>query len=108
MAGPWLCTAYPQPETGSCESNNFSLLYGQEFLRYAPFTMKIQDAYPLFLAYGKAERQYARETLGKLKDCFNSWILPCLGDKELGDLSRADMISFRSELVDAKLGTNRQ
>ena len=70
--------------------------------------MKIHDAYPLFLAYGKAERQYARETLGKLKDCFSSWILPCLGEKELEGLSRADMISFRSDLVDAKLGTNRQ
>ncbi|MGD1096669.1 MAG: tyrosine-type recombinase/integrase [Bryobacteraceae bacterium] len=70
--------------------------------------MTIQDACPLFLAHGRAERQYAKETMVKLRDCFNAWILPCLGDKELERLSRTDLITFRSELVDNKLGINRQ
>ncbi len=87
---------------------NFSLLYGGVFVRYASRTMTIQEAYPLFLAHGRAERHYAQQTLGKLRDCFNAWILPCLGDKELESLSRADVLSFRGEMVDAKLGINRQ
>jgi site-specific recombinase XerD len=70
--------------------------------------MKVQEAYPLFLAYGRAERQYAQQTLVKLKDCFSAWILPYLGEKDLEDLARSDLILFRSEFVDAKLGTNRQ
>ncbi|HWQ91704.1 MAG TPA: tyrosine-type recombinase/integrase [Clostridia bacterium] len=70
--------------------------------------MTVEEAYPLFLAYGRAERQYAKETLGKLKDCFTSWILPQLADQDLEALSHLDILSFRSKLVDAKLGINRQ
>ena len=70
--------------------------------------MKVEEAYPLFLAYGRAERQYAAETLTKLKDCFSAWILPHLGSKELEALSRFDILLFRSAFVDARLGINRQ
>ena len=70
--------------------------------------MTIQEAYPLFLAHGRAERQYAKETLVKVRDCFNSWILPCMGDRKLEDLSRSDLITLRSEMIDNKLGVNRQ
>jgi len=70
--------------------------------------MTVEEAYPLFLAYGRAERQYAKETLGKLKDCFTSWILPHLADKDLETLTNLDILSFRSRMVDANLGTNRQ
>jgi site-specific recombinase XerD len=70
--------------------------------------MTIEDAYPLFMAHGRAERHYAQQTLDKLRDCFNAWILPCLGGRDLEALSRADLLLFRSELVDNKLGTNRQ
>jgi len=70
--------------------------------------MNIEEAYPLFLAYGRAERQYAKETLGKLKDCFTSWILPHLGEKDPQGLSLLDILAFRSKMVDANLGTNRQ
>ncbi len=70
--------------------------------------MTIEEAYPLFLAHGRAERQYAKETLGKLKDCFTSWILPHLEGKDLEELSNLDILSFRSKMMDAKLGANRQ
>ncbi len=69
--------------------------------------MKIQEAYALFLTHGRAERQYAAETLTKLKDCFSAWILPKLGECDLEALSRLDILRFRSVLVDANLGINR-
>ena len=64
----------------------------------------IQDAYPLFLAHGRAERHYAKETLGKLKDCCTAWILPHLGYEDLANLSNLDVLAFRSRMVDAHLG----
>jgi len=70
--------------------------------------MTVQDAYPLFLAHGRAERQYARETLTKLQDCFRSWILPHLGERPVTDISRLDILTFRGRMTDAQLGTNRQ
>jgi len=70
--------------------------------------MTLEQAYPLFLTHGRAERQYAAETLTKLKDCFSAWILPRLGSKDLETLSRYDILLFRSALVDANLGVNRQ
>src|ERR1044071_2255211 len=70
--------------------------------------MNVQDAYPLFMAHGRAERQYARETLGKLKDCFQSWILPQMGDRPLDEVSRLDLLAFRSKMIDAGLSINRQ
>jgi hypothetical protein len=70
--------------------------------------MRLEEAYPLFLTHGRAERQYAPETLTKLKDCFSAWILPQLGNKDLEALSRLDILRFRSALVDVNLGINRQ
>jgi integrase/recombinase XerD len=70
--------------------------------------MRLQEAYPLFLTHGRAERQYAAETLIKLKDCFAAWILPQLGDEDLESLWRLDILRFRSAFVEANLGMNRQ
>jgi integrase/recombinase XerD len=70
--------------------------------------MTVQEAYSVFMAHGRAERQYAKETLGKLKDCFHAWILPNFGEKDAGSISRLDVLALRSKMTDAKLGSNRQ
>lgn len=70
--------------------------------------MNVQDSYPLFMAHGRAERQYAVETLGKLKDCFRSWILPSFADRSIREISRVDILAFRARMTDARLGANRQ
>lgn len=70
--------------------------------------MKTNEAYKLFMTYGRGERNYARETLIKLKDCFAAWILPIFGDQEVEDISRLDIVQFRSKMVDRGIGTNRQ
>lgn len=70
--------------------------------------MKVAEAYPLFLVHGRAERQYAKETLGKLRECFQSWILPQLGQCPVAEVSRLDVMRFRGKLTDANLSANRQ
>jgi integrase/recombinase XerD len=70
--------------------------------------MTIKEAYNPFMAYGRGERNYARETLTKRKDCFNAWILPILGDIEIDSLTRMDVVQLRNAMVDRQLGGHRQ
>jgi site-specific recombinase XerD len=70
--------------------------------------MNTNDSYRLFIEYGRAERGYARETLGKLRDCFASWILPAFGEREIETVGRLDIMRLRTAMVDKGIGTNRQ
>ena len=70
--------------------------------------MVVSEAYNSFLAYGRSERNYARETLTKHKDCFQSWILPYLGQKLVSEINRADIFTFRDAMVKKGIGINRQ
>jgi integrase/recombinase XerD len=70
--------------------------------------MKIAEAYNLFMSYGRGERNYARETIVKLRDCFRSWLLPVIGDLELEIMSRMDVVRLRTAMVDRGVGVNRQ
>jgi integrase/recombinase XerD len=70
--------------------------------------MKINEAHNSFLIYGRGERNYARETLIKLTDCFRAWILPVLGDIEIEDLTRLDIINLRNAMIDRKVGISRR
>src|SRR5205823_3143506 len=70
--------------------------------------MKIIEAHNLFLSYGRGERNYTRETLAKLKDCFRAWILPALGEIDIGALTRMDVIRLRTAMVDRGIGIARQ
>jgi integrase/recombinase XerD len=70
--------------------------------------MTIKEAFPLFVAYGQAERHYAQETLEKLKECFRCWILPNWGERGIESISRLDILAFRSKMVNSGVGLNRQ
>ena len=70
--------------------------------------MKTEEAYKLFIEYGRAERGYARETLGKLRDCFSSWLLPAFRYHDVQEISRIDIMHVRSNMVDRGVGANRQ
>jgi integrase/recombinase XerD len=70
--------------------------------------MKIEEAHNLFLSWGRGERNYSPESLLKHRDCFNAWILPKLGAKELADLTRMDVVALRNTMLDRKLGIARQ
>jgi len=73
-----------------------------------PRDMSIEEASKSFLAYGRAERNYARETLGKIRDCFESWILPVFQGRDIQSLTRSDVIALRVAMVDRGIGINRQ
>ncbi len=70
--------------------------------------MKISESYNLFMTYARGERNYARETLIKLRDCFQAWILPVLGEIEVEQMTRMDVVKLRTAMVDRGVGTNRQ
>jgi hypothetical protein len=70
--------------------------------------MKISEAHNLFLSYGRGERNYARETLVKLKDCFRSWILPILGDLDIEQLTRMEVLNLRNAMIDRGLSIARR
>jgi integrase/recombinase XerD len=60
------------------------------------------------MAYARAERQYAQQSLWKHDECFRSWILPRLGECLAEDVSRLDVLAFRAKMSDAKLSPARQ
>src|SRR5437016_383762 len=99
-----LLTTNPQrPE----DQPSFPVLHGSvNLVRY--LCMKISKAYNSFFMYGRGERNYARETLVKLRDCFRAWILPFLGEIEVEDLSRMDIAQLRNAMRDRAVGAYRQ
>jgi site-specific recombinase XerD len=70
--------------------------------------MTIKEVHNSFLSYGRGERNYARETLIKLRDCFSAWILPVLGEIDVESLTRTDIVSLRNAMVDKGIGISRQ
>jgi site-specific recombinase XerD len=70
--------------------------------------MNLTEAYNLFLSYGRAERNYAPETLGKLRDCFRAWISPQWQEKPVEEIDRQDIIKLRAAMVNRAVGINRQ
>jgi site-specific recombinase XerD len=78
----------------------------QILLRYP--RMKIGEAHKLFLSYGRGERNYAPETLVTQRGAFRRWIVPMLGDIDVGALTRMDVIRLRTAMVDQKIGIAHQ
>jgi len=70
--------------------------------------MKISESYNLFMSYARGERNYARESLIKLRDCFQAWILPVLGEIEVENMTRMDVVKLRTAMVDRGVGISRQ
>lgn len=70
--------------------------------------MTLSEATPHFFDWGRAERNYARETQQKIQDCFRAWILPLLGERQIGEIIRLDIIALRKAMVDRGVGISRQ
>jgi site-specific recombinase XerD len=70
--------------------------------------MKINEAHKLFLSYGRGERNYAAETLVTQKGAFRRWIVRLLGDIDVENLTRMDVIRLRTAMVDGKIGIDHQ
>ncbi len=72
------------------------------------FYLTLKEAFSEFSAYGRAERQYAPETLSKIQECFDSWIQPSFREMEISQLTRGDIPMMRNAMLDRKLSANRQ
>jgi integrase/recombinase XerD len=70
--------------------------------------MKIEDAAQTYLVYAEVERLYARETVAKLKECFRSWLLSCLGELDVAALSRLHVLELRRKMAERRLSPARQ
>ncbi len=70
--------------------------------------MKTAEAYNSFMTYGRGEKNYAKETLVKHRDCFRSWILPMLGDLEVDNIGPMEVANLQSAMVDRGLSIDRR
>jgi integrase/recombinase XerD len=70
--------------------------------------MKVSVAIEPFFSWASSERQYAEQTVAKLRDCFAAWILPQLGQFDLEQVSRKQVLDFRQLMVSRKLSIYRQ
>jgi integrase/recombinase XerD len=70
--------------------------------------MTINQAYPQFLNYARAERGYSVETIRNLSDAFRNWILPTLGDIDVDRLELNQVLRLRTLMVDKSLSVSRR
>jgi site-specific recombinase XerD len=70
--------------------------------------MKLTEAYNQFMTYGHGEKNYAKESLVKHRDCFRSWLLPAFGDGEVGDLVQTEITALQANMVDRGLSVARR
>jgi integrase/recombinase XerD len=70
--------------------------------------MTVTQAFEPFMLHCESERMNAVQTRIKYRDCFRSWLLPFFGERELGKLTRVDVLFFREQLVKSKLSISRQ
>ncbi len=70
--------------------------------------MKVSTLIDHFLVYGRVERQYALETQLKHRDCFQAWILPFFGERDIEDVGRYDVLRLREAMVERNLSAARQ
>jgi integrase/recombinase XerD len=70
--------------------------------------MTLNDAFQPFLLHGQVERRYATETLGKLQECFRSWLKPHLGSRDVDRIGYLDLLQLRKAMNDAGLSVARQ
>jgi integrase/recombinase XerD len=70
--------------------------------------MKTSEAFGPFLSFCESERHVAPSTLAKYRDCFQSWIQPTFGNKDVSEISRIAVLELRQAMVDQHLSVARQ
>lgn len=61
-----------------------------------------------YLNFCKVERNNAAQTVSKYEDCFRTWIIPNIGDKEVETISRLDVLGLRDAMARRRLSISRQ
>ena len=70
--------------------------------------MKLSAAVEPYLTYSRVEKLNSPQTIWKYRECFRSWLTPCLGEKELETLNTVDIMEFKKAMVDKGLSPARQ
>lgn len=70
--------------------------------------MKISGAFEPFINFCRAERHVSASTIAKYQDCVRVWLLPWLGEREIPELNRMDVLSMRNSMLDRQLSVARQ
>src|SRR6266481_970295 len=70
--------------------------------------MKVYEASESFFFWAENERQYAKQSVAKHRDCFAAWILPRIGSVELEQLEWRDVMELRQAMLRRKLSVARQ
>ena len=70
--------------------------------------MLLKTLVPSYLTFCKVERNNAPQTLEKYQECFRSWLVPQLGDKEIETLGRLEIIGLRQVMVSKGLSLASQ
>jgi integrase/recombinase XerD len=70
--------------------------------------MTLSEAFAPFLSFCQAERHAAPSTTAKYQDCFNSWLNPWLGQKEVSSINKLLVLELRQAMVDKQLSIARQ
>jgi site-specific recombinase XerD len=70
--------------------------------------MKTSEAFGPFLSFCQSERHVAPSTLAKYRDCFESWIEPTFGNKDVSEINRLSVLELRQAMVDRHLSIARQ
>jgi integrase/recombinase XerD len=66
------------------------------------------EAYNQFMTYGRGEKNYAKESLVKHRDCFRSWLLPVLGYGELENIAQTEIAKLQADMVGRGLSVARR
>src|ERR1022692_4138072 len=61
-----------------------------------------------FLIHCQVERQYSTESLGKMRECLRSWLLPRFGSFAVADLRPVHVLAFRAAMAARNLSVARQ
>jgi integrase/recombinase XerD len=77
-------------------------------LQLTSVAMKLAIAVEPYLIYCQAEKMNSPSTLEKYRECFRSWITPCLGASDIETFNRVDVMGFRKAMVDKNLSLSRQ
>jgi site-specific recombinase XerD len=70
--------------------------------------MTVSEAFEPFINSCRAERDVAASSIAKYRDCFQVWISPWLGDRDLTEVNRIDVLEMRKAMLDHQLSTARQ
>lgn len=91
-----------------CPGSRTFLLYIAPIKSFLKNPMLLQTLVQPYVTFCKAERNNAPETLEKYRECFRTWIIPQLGDKDVENISRLDILGLREKMVTRRLSVSRQ